>query len=99
ASPLAAYRSFCGAADRAQQRAFATFVQRERRWLLPYVLFELLRERHDGAPWWEWPADVRRRSGGALRRLIAAERERFRAIAFQQYLFELSWHSLKRYAN
>src|SRR5690606_12481423 len=82
-----------------QRRAFTAFVQRERKWLLPHALFEVLRERHGGAPWWEWPADVRRRGAGALRRLIAEEKERFRALAFQQYLFELSWSSLKRYAN
>jgi len=99
AAPTAAYRSFRDAASGDQRRAFTAFVQRERKWLLPHALFEVLRERHGGAPWWEWPADVRRRGAGALRRLIAEEKERFRALAFQQYLFELSWSSLKRYAN
>jgi len=99
ADAAAAYRSFCDRASLAQQRAFAGFVQRGRKWLLPYALFELLRERHGAAPWWEWPEDLRRRRSGALRKLAAAERERFRAISFRQYLFELSWSSLKRYAN
>src|SRR5690606_34681566 len=89
-----AYRSFCDRASPMQQRAFAAFVQRGRKWLLPYALFELLRERHGSAPWWEWPRDLRRRRSAALRKLAAAERERLRAIAFRQYLFDLSWFSL-----
>src|SRR5690554_2032950 len=40
-----AYRSFCGCATPERRRAFAAFVQRNRKWLLPYALFELLRER------------------------------------------------------
>src|SRR5690606_13884601 len=57
-SPREAYRSFCELASGEQQRAFAAFVQRERKWLLPYGLFEVLRDLHGGAPWWEWPAAV-----------------------------------------
>jgi 4-alpha-glucanotransferase len=98
-APLAAYRSFHALASGAQQRAFARFLQRDRRWLLPYGLFQLLRERFGRAPWWQWPAEVRRRPSPVLRRLLVEERERFRSIAFRQYLFELSWSSLKRYAN
>lgn len=99
AAPLDAYRSFRDRASRTQLRRFAEFVQRERKWLLPYALFELLHAKHDGAPWWEWPEEVRRRSALALPKLVAGERGRLRAIAFQQYLFDLSWSSLKRYAN
>ncbi len=97
--PLEAYRSFARLASPAQRRAFAAFVRKDRARLLPYGLFELLRRRFGDAPWWEWPDDARRRSRCALRRLLAKERERFRSIAFRQYLFELSWFSLKRYAN
>src|SRR5690606_24295128 len=97
--PLEAYRSFARLASPAPRRAFAALVRKDRARLLPYGLFELLRRRFGDAPWWEWPDDARRRSRCALRRLLAKERERFRSIAFRQYLFELSWFSLKRYAN
>ena len=97
--PRDVYRAFRERASTAQRSLLAAFVRRERRWLLPYVLFEILRARHGGAPWWEWPAEYRRGRSGALRALFAEEREQFRAVVFQQYLFELSWSSLKRYAN
>ncbi|MGB7215468.1 MAG: 4-alpha-glucanotransferase [Gammaproteobacteria bacterium] len=98
-APLDAYRSFARCASAGQRRAFAAFVRKNRARLLPYGLFELLRRRFDDAPWWEWPEDLRRRSPRALRAVIAEERETFRSIAFRQYLFDLSWFSLKRYAN
>ena len=98
-APLDAYRSFCELASREQQQGFAAFMQRDRRWLLPYGLFELCKHRFGGAPWWEWPPAFRRRPSAELSRLLASERDRFRAIAFRQYLFDLSWSSLKRYAN
>jgi 4-alpha-glucanotransferase len=99
AAPADAYRSYCELARPEQQHLFVAFVQRNRKWLLPYALFELLRARYRHAPWWEWPEDERRRSTEAVRRLLAAERKQLRAIMFRQYLFDLSWSSLKRYAN
>src|SRR5690606_18987718 len=68
-APLEANRSFTKLASPVQRRAFAAFVRKDRARLLPYGLFELLRRRFDGAPWWEWPAEVRARSPRALRRL------------------------------
>lgn len=98
-APLEAYRSFCSTASRPQQQRFAAFMQRDRRSLLPYGLFELCRQRFENAPWWEWPAPFRRRPSPELRALLSSGKEHFRAIAFRQYLFELQWSSLKRYAN
>lgn len=98
-APLEACRAFSELASPVQRRSFAAFVRRERKQLLPFALFELLRRRFDDAPWWEWPPDARRRSPRWLNRVLAEEREGFRSIAFRQYLFHLSWASLKRYAN
>ncbi len=97
--PVDVYRRFCELASPAQRSLLAAFARRQRRWLLPYASFEVLRARHGGAPWWIWPDEYRQRRSGALPALLAAERERFRAVVFCQYLFELSWSSLKRYAN
>ncbi len=98
-APLEAYRSFCARATPAQRQAFAAFVQRRRRRLFRYGLFELCRSEAGGAPWWEWPEPLRERDLDALRRRAAAARDEFRALVFVQYLFDLLWFSLKRYAN
>ena len=94
-----AHGSFARGATSEQRAAFARFVRRERRRLEPYGLFELCSERFAQAPWWEWPEPFRGRSGHALHEFLAEEKEPFRAIAFEQYLFELEWTALKRYAN
>jgi len=94
-----AYRAFASAAEPTHWRAFARFVQRERRRLSSYGLFELCSTRFDGAPWWSWPAPFRDRSRGDLLELLAEDKSAFRAIVFEQYLFDLEWTALKRYAN
>jgi 4-alpha-glucanotransferase len=99
ASRADAYRSFARGATSEQRRAFARFVRRERRALEPYGLFELCSERFGQAPWWQWPEPFRERRGPALYEFLAEEKEQFRAIAFEQYLFALEWTALKRYAN
>jgi 4-alpha-glucanotransferase len=93
------YRSFAAGASAAQRRAFAEFVRAKRRWLLPYALFELCSERFGGDPWWRWPKAFRRRRAPTLLEFLAEEREQSRAIVFEQYLFELQWSALRRYAN
>lgn len=92
------YRSFAGAATSGQVRKFADFVRRERRWLTPYGLFEAAAAKYGGEPWWSWPAAIKDR-GPSLRALWVEERDRFRAALFEQYLFDLQWSALKRYAN
>ena len=95
----ARYAAFAGLASQEQRRAFAEFVATRRRWLLPYGLFEVLSARFDGAPWWQWPDAYRAADAAALRAALAANREQFRALLFEQYLFELQWTALKGYAN
>jgi 4-alpha-glucanotransferase len=95
----ARYASFAALATEEQQRAFAKFVRAERRWLEPYALFEHLSQRFDQLPWWEWPAPYRDRDSAALRECRVASGGPLRALMFEQYLFELQWSALKRYAN
>jgi len=93
------YRSFEANASPPQRAAFAQFVRRQRRWLLPYGLFEVCSARFAGAPWWSWPEPFRRRLVAPLLECLAEDRREFRAIMFEQYLFDLQWTALKRYAN
>lgn len=93
------YASFAALANADQRRAFAEFVRARRHWLQPYALFEVWSTRFGQAPWWQWPESYRQRDAAALRASLAADRERLRAFMFEQYLFELHWTALKRYAN
>jgi 4-alpha-glucanotransferase len=95
----ARYASFAALATAHQRCAFAAFVRSHRRWLLPYGLFEVMSARFGEAPWWQWPAPYRYRDPAALRECLATSRAPLRALVFEQYLFELQWSALKRYAN
>lgn len=97
--PLQAYRSFTAAANPSQLSRFASFVRQHRRWLLPYGLFELCSLHFDAAPWWLWPAAFSHRDRASLFALWCRQKEYFRGILLQQYLFDLQWFGLKRYAN
>jgi 4-alpha-glucanotransferase len=96
---VALYESFAALATPAQHRAFAAFVRANRRWLLPYGLFEIFSARFDASPWWQWPAPYRDRDKAAVREGLAASPAARRALLFEQYLFALQWTALKRYAN
>ncbi|HEY9183345.1 MAG TPA: 4-alpha-glucanotransferase, partial [Gammaproteobacteria bacterium] len=90
----ARYASFAAHATVEQRHAFAKFLRRRRRWLLPYGLFELMSARFGGAPWWQWPAEYRDIEPTALRDCLARNRSQLRALYFEQYLFELQWFAL-----
>jgi 4-alpha-glucanotransferase len=98
-SPLDAFCSFWAAASDEQQRRFAEFMRRHRRWLLAYGLFEVCRSRFDGEPWWLWPRAFRKRDLPTVLGYLGKAKTEFRAIAFEQYLFRLQWSALKRHAN
>ena len=68
-------------------------------WLEDYALFMALKDRYDGAPWLEWPEELRLRRPAALER---ARKELAGEIDFWtrvQLLFFCQWWSLKEYAN
>lgn len=93
------WRAFRGAASLSDRQEFDAYVQRNRSWLLPYALFEHLRQRFGHTPWWQWPVDLRNRTPQVLARLLGEVREELRGIAFAQYAFDRQWQRLREYAR
>lgn len=93
-----AYQTFRAQAGAADLAAFDRFVQAERFWLLPYSLYGHFRARFGERPWWEWPQAFRERTPATLTAALAEARDELRAIAFEQYLFDRQWQSLRDYA-
>jgi len=75
------------------------FCDANRGWLNPYVLFMALRQRYADAPWWEWPAELRNLEPDAIAAARAELREPIRGVIFEQFLFDLQWSDLRRYAQ
>ncbi|HRQ65573.1 MAG TPA: 4-alpha-glucanotransferase [Xanthomonadaceae bacterium] len=81
-------------AGNAETAAFEGYCARERHWLKAYAAFRLLRARHHGRAWPDWPADWRASARDAIARL---EREAPTDLAVEQavqFLFERQWQAL-----
>jgi 4-alpha-glucanotransferase len=94
-----AYRACRSRGHESLRHQCEEFRARHAFWIEGYALYEALRETQDGRPWWEWPAELRRREPGAL----AAARERLGEAVeqrcFEQFIFYRQWGELRRYAN
>jgi 4-alpha-glucanotransferase len=77
-------RSFCGA------NAW---------WLDAYTLFVALKEHFSGAPWYEWPRELRDREEGAVAEMKEMLEEKIFKEIFFQYTFFRQWNELKDYCN
>ncbi len=85
------------AASRVAPSALESFRHRAP-WVDEAALFFAIRQRFEGAPYWEWPVELRRREPAALaeaRSALAVEIDREVAL---QYLFERQWGALRTYA-
>ena len=68
-------------------------------WLDDYALFMALKDKHGGASWFTWEADIRLRRKSALaaaKKELADEVDFWKAV---QFLFIRQWNALKAYAN
>jgi 4-alpha-glucanotransferase len=77
----------------------AQFLADSAAWLPDYVLFEALSRSHGGAPFWQWPAELRDRAPGALAAARAARAAELAALTHEQYAFHLQWQRLREYAH
>jgi 4-alpha-glucanotransferase len=79
--------------------SFKDFCRREAHWLDDYAYFRALKDHCGGAPWWEWPVEVRshgRAAKSPLRAQLAATIDAYR---FGQYLFFGQWEQLRAAAR
>jgi 4-alpha-glucanotransferase len=68
-------------------------------WLPDYALFEALERMHGGAPFWEWPPDLRDREPGALQAARGRLADEIARIEREQYAFHVQWLRLHDYAR
>lgn len=78
---------------------YEMFLAENAHWLPDYALFMALKDAGDGAPWWQWPEELRRREPHALARAGEELREETDFWQGVQYLFFRQWQKLKEYVN
>ena len=79
--------------------AFDRFCLLHQAWLDDYALFMALKEQYGGAPWLEWPEDIRLRRPWAMARAKKALEDDIRFWQGVQYLFFGQWQEFKSYVN
>jgi 4-alpha-glucanotransferase len=79
--------------------AFARFCDDNADWLEDWALFAALKSAHGGAPWWRWPAPLRRRDAMALCQAGAALADEMERARLLQCRFETAWSALHRAAE
>jgi 4-alpha-glucanotransferase len=77
----------------------AQFLADSAGWLPDYVLFEALSRAHAGAPFWQWPAELRDRAPAALATARATHAAQLAALTREQYAFHVQWQRLRDYAR
>lgn len=95
-------RAACAALLRAPTRAreaFDAWVLAEAPWLEDYALSVVLRERHGGAPWWQWAPPLRDRAPGALADVRRREAQAIAAVCAEQFFFHQQWQALRARAR
>ncbi len=78
---------------------YENFANASAHWLDDYALFISLKERFSGAPWNEWPLEIRDRTQPALHKWTERLAERINREKFNQFLFFRQWSALKSYCN
>src|SRR4029078_398409 len=94
-----AWSNFSAAASLELQAAFEQFCHDQAHWLEDYALFRVLKARHNGAYYLEWPAEVVKRMSKAFaqaRRDLASEIDQVR---FAQFVLFRQGERLKRHAR
>jgi 4-alpha-glucanotransferase len=93
-----AFDAFDDRATEADRAAFEAFREREADWLVDYALYVALKSEFDGAPWTDWPADLRGRDPDALAAARETHAEAVEYRAFRQFLFDRQWRDLRERA-
>jgi 4-alpha-glucanotransferase len=96
---LQAYENYKTTTETALRVDFLAFCQAKSSWLDEYVLFRVLKEEHEGAPWIQWKKALALRDEDALAEARERHRDAMEAEKFFQYLFFKQWAALREYCH
>ena len=85
--------------DQKTRDDFERFCRGQAFWLDDYVNYIVIKERHDGASWTEWPLPLRRCEPAAVAAELKTSDARLQLRKFEQYLFFTQWRNLRNYAH
>ncbi len=97
AAGLAKERLFRAAFSRLPKRSetLDAFRESHAAWLDDFTLYTVLKQAHEGRPWYDWEKELARRDPLALKKARAMHAEETRFLAFVQYVFDMQWRRLR----
>lgn len=78
--------------------ALDAFCRKQSSWLPDFALYMALKDKFQGAPWYQWEDDLKFRQPDALWAARQELKAEIRFYCFQQYLFYTQWSALRSYA-
>lgn len=97
-----AFDGFCEKRNKASLYGdFERFKEKHVAWLDSFVFYQALKQKFDGAPWYQWPEECRTYGRFLESNLISDEKLQDEAEAqrFYQYVFFGQWKKLRDYAR
>ena len=79
------------------RRSFENFKRKNSWWLDDFVLFEVMREVHEGTPWSAWPRELARREEQGLHQFGLKYQRQLEVERVLQFAFFEQWRALRRY--
>lgn len=72
---------------------------RQQRWLVEAARFAARKDAAGGAPWWEWPAELRSRDLEVLTRIDEQLADQIAIWRVMGFFFDLQWSGVRQYAE
>ncbi|GAC1416774.1 MAG: hypothetical protein NVS1B13_11980 [Flavisolibacter sp.] len=83
----------------ALEKEFNEFKEKESYWLDSFAFYIVLKEMHDGKPWYQWEEIYKFFNPTILSALAADKAEQINKIKWIQAIFNLQWKELKIYCQ
>jgi len=81
------------------RRRFEEYKKNSAGWLEDFVLFQVMRQVHDGATWSSWPRELARREPEGLRRFGIEHQRELEVERVIQFFFFEQWSALRLYCK
>ncbi len=90
--------NFFAGGDNQRRGEFESF-REQTPWLHDYAVFMVLKDRHRGKSWSDWPEAIARHDRSVLNALTGELTESINELEYAQWQFSRQWRSVKEYAN
>lgn len=94
-----AYDKWHNNSEPAEIEQFAQFVNEQDYWLNDYALYTVLKDIHNNASWFEWPANYKNRDAASLEEFSHNHASEIAKVKWIQMVFDKQWQQLYQYCE